>query len=480
MAKTNQSQIDAIFLIEAKPDSSTFFRILVFSTNTYEALARHLWTSVEETGKATKTPGQVIFFNRILIFQKLALPPASRWLQIHCALFYLLLVFSSMIESTPSGPLSPVKSPKIAPGCELLQSPLLFSKFCRSGRPNVDFWPLLLKSQKQRLDEATFRKNQEILRSSSLRFQERYFLWRYRRSRIPRSVYKGHFSIETTPNINVEDLLREIKKENLNNATRQLLSKIQPLAIAPDIYTLKDTKQCYILAYKAIRHIFDNSIHCTSRGNFRVNVIGEPVPVLFFLSTLLAPSVVIRLLISLHDEFEYETRAPNEYFVLVFFRSSNRPKPFCTKESTLCYLTPPLRRRAGTTFRQPGSMDLEGRKVGNDSMKIYQSKKSGPLVMGSRPVEEGTPNSEKRTVKQEKKVEKVKKAESSPINPQQLHHEDIEEKSILKTTLEMILCGHSPGSMYPASSDLPEPDLAPHRKFQCCRRLLYKMNWNWR
>lgn len=386
-----------------------------------------------------------------------------------------------MIKSTPSGPLSPVESPKNAPGYKLLQELLRFSELRRSKHPqNVDFWFFLRDRQRQRLDEAAFRKNQEILRSTSLRFQWRYFLWRYTTSGIPKSVYLGHFIIETTPNIGVEDLLREIKKESLDNTTRQLLSKIKPLAIAPNIYTLKDTKQCYILAYKAIRHLFDNSIHCTSRGNFRVNVIGELVPVLFFLSTLLAPSVVIRLLISLHDEFEYETKAPNEYFVLVLFRSSSRPKPFCTKESTLCYLTPPLNRRARATFRQPGSLDSKGRKVGNDSMESYQSKKNGPLVMGSRHVEKATPKTEIETAKQENKIEKAEKVEIPPLKPQQLHHEDTEERSILKTALEMILCGHSPGSMYPASSNLPKPDLAPHRKFQCCRRLLYKMNWNLR
>lgn len=386
-----------------------------------------------------------------------------------------------MIESAPCGLLSPLKPPKNAPEFELLRALLLFSEFCRSKRPqNVDFWFFLLNKQRQQLDEASFRKNQEILRSTSFWFQSTYFRLRYSRSRIPQSVYRGYFSIESTPKIGLEDLLEEIKKEPLSSATHYLLANLKQLTISPDMYTLKFTNQCYVQTYNAIRHLFENTIHCTSRGHFRVSVIGEPVPVLFYLYTLLAPSLVIKPLLTKYDEYEYETKAPNEYFVLVLFRSSNRPKPFCTKKSTLCYLTSPLKPngKAPYIFKQFGNLHLKSKTMESGGLKTGNGKVSDPLEIASQLVE-GTPITGEQKVEEEKPDKKAEnKAEESPMKYQQPLHENAEERSIFRTALEIFRSGHSPGSMDLVPDDLPGIGLSvPSRKFRRCRKLFYKMNW---
>lgn len=144
------------------------------------------------------------------------------------------------------------------------------------------------------------------------------------------------------PRIGINVLLKEMDLVKMEESTKNTLFKVKMLNFGSDLITLKPTKQCYVEAYREILPLFDNTLHCTSKGNIAINVIKEPVPVLLFLRTPLDPKSTIKLLLTIHDEFEYETRKPQEYFVLVLFRSNKRPKPYCTKRSTLCYLTPPL------------------------------------------------------------------------------------------------------------------------------------------
>ncbi|PSK37112.1 hypothetical protein C7M61_003539 [Candidozyma pseudohaemuli] len=248
-----------------------------------------------------------------------------------------------MIESLPSKTVEfpiPLKKNQQA---NLLWAVIALTEIAKTDQTRyVDFWHFLSKKQKHQLNEAAFRETQRILQCTSLWFQSSYFRFRYQRNPIPRSVYRGYFSIEMKPRIGINVLLKEMDLVKMEESTKNTLFKVKMLNFGSDLITLKPTKQCYVEAYREILPLFDNTLHCTSKGNIAINVIKEPVPVLLFLRTPLDPKSTIKLLLTIHDEFEYETRKPQEYFVLVLFRSNKRPKPYCTKRSTLCYLTPPL------------------------------------------------------------------------------------------------------------------------------------------
>lgn len=248
-----------------------------------------------------------------------------------------------MIESLPSKPLElkfPLTSDQEA---NLLWAVIALTEMAKTDQVRyVDFWHFLSKKQKQGLNEAAFRETQRTLQCTSLWFQSSYFRFRYQRGLIPRSVYRGYFSIEMKPKIGINVLLKEMDLVKMEESTKKTLLGVKMLNFGIDMITLKPAKQCYVEAYKEILPLFDNTMHCTSKGSITINVIKEPVPVLLFLRTPLDPKLTVKLLLTVHDEFEYETRRPQEYFVLVLFRSNRRPKPYCTKRSTLCYLTPPL------------------------------------------------------------------------------------------------------------------------------------------
>ncbi|KAF3986665.1 hypothetical protein FT663_04788 [Candidozyma haemuli var. vulneris] len=225
----------------------------------------------------------------------------------------------------------------------------------------IDYWNLLPKKKQDQINEVAFRKTQKVLAQTSIRFQQTYFRFRYHRHPVPRSVYKGYFCIETTPKMclnSVLEVIKEFSKDTEDILVKQTVSKLEKSNLdSSSMISLKSTSVCYLTAYKEAKPFFDNVMYVTMKESFLVRILAEPVPVLFYLRTVNQPKTVIEQFLTRHDEYDYEVCGPNKYFVLVLFRSNQRPKPFCTKKSTLCYLTPSLARRKEATVKVKAEPD---------------------------------------------------------------------------------------------------------------------------
>lgn len=217
------------------------------------------------------------------------------------------------------------------------------------SKPNpgfcIDLWNTLPEKQRKKIDEAEFGRVSKILMKTSLEFYFTYFQFRYLRHNIPRSVYRGYFYVETEPKkslTEVLDLIKKAKENKMESWAKGTLLSLKKLNIDPNMILLKGAKVCYVTAFKEIKNVFDNVLYKSETLEVKVRIIGEPVPVLFYLQTEEKPATVLQPLLTRFDEFDYMSIGNGKYFVLVLFRSNQRPQPFCNSKTSLCYLTCPL------------------------------------------------------------------------------------------------------------------------------------------